>query len=291
MQDSLRPSLRPDFRASQKQLGDFRTPERLSAHYVLERDLSDQLRGAARETRPQVYTKIYHELFTSLPDHPQRQGNPEARARVRAQLGRIKKHIRPHSAFLELGCGDAALGWAVAPYVSTAYGLDVTDALIDFGAGPKNFTFLHTKGIEIPLSDETVDFAYSNQLMEHLHPEDAADQLSEVCRVLKPGGRYVCITPSRVAGPHDVSCYFDYEASCLHLREYDYKELRSLFRAAGFRSFSCAVWIQRRETHVPYAAIRILETSLMALPPQIRTYLARLSPIQSVLGLNAIALK
>jgi predicted SAM-dependent methyltransferase len=35
---------------------------------------------------------------------------------------------------------------------------------------------------------ESVDLAYSNQLMEHLHPDDASEQLANVYRALKPGG-------------------------------------------------------------------------------------------------------
>jgi hypothetical protein len=32
--------------------------------------------------------------------------------------------------------------------------------------------------------------------MEHLHPEDAFEQLRNIIRALAPGGRYVCITPT-----------------------------------------------------------------------------------------------
>ena len=291
MQNQSWPPLRPDFRRRQHSLGDDRPADRVLAHYVLERGLSDRLRSASREDRSLVYTEVYRELFASLPDHPQRRPIQEGLARADAQLHQIARQLLQQSVFLEIGCGDAALGFAAARQVHTAYGLDVTDALIDFSKAPPNFRFLRTRGVEIPLPAEEVDFAYSNQLLEHLHPEDAADQLREVCRVLKPGGRYRCITPSRVTGPHDISCYFDYEATCFHLREYDYGALRSLFRKAGFRNFRCTAPIRGRELRLPYAAIRALERSLLLLPAHIRASLTRLGLAQAILGLSVVATK
>jgi hypothetical protein len=63
--------------------------------------------------------------------------------------------------------------------------------------------------------------------MEHLHPEDALEQLQKIRRTLARGGVYVCITPNRVNGPHDVSGLFDDEARGLHLREYSTRWSRS----------------------------------------------------------------
>jgi SAM-dependent methyltransferase len=261
------------------------------AHYVLERELSDRLRHAPPEARSTLYTEVYRELFASLPDHPQRRSHQDVVAQVGLQLRRIAGRLQPGCVFLELGCGDAALGFAVAGRVRTVYGLDVTDALIDFAGAPPNFRFLGTAGVEIPLPDAEVDLAYSNQLMEHLHPDDAVDQLTEVHRVLKSGGHYVCITPSRVTGPHDVSCYFDYAATCLHLREYDYGMLRALLRGAGFRDFSCSASIRGREVTFPYPLIRAAERSLLLLPSSLRANLTSFGAVQAILGLTVVAVK
>ena len=63
--------------------------------------------------------------------------------------------------------------------------------------------------------------------------------------MLRDGGSYVCITPSRVNGPHDCSAQFedipcpvregDYHANGLHLKEYTTRELMVLFRRRRFR--------------------------------------------------------
>lgn len=285
------PRLRPDFASRRHTYGDPRTAERVLAHYLVERRLSDRLRSAPPESRSTVYGEVYHELFAALPDHPQHRAATADRQRIDAQLRRLGGHLRPGATFLEIGCGDAALATAAAPHVGIAYGLDVTDALIDFAAAPANFRFLRTPGVAIPLPDGSVDFAYSNQLMEHLHPDDAADQLAEVYRVLKPGGCYLCVTPSRVSGPHDISCYFDYQATGLHLREYDYGALRRLCRRAGFRRLACSAVVRGRDIRLPYPALRAAEMALLLLPARLRAAVTGAAPVQAILGLNVVAAK
>lgn len=291
MQDLSCPRLRPDFRKRQRLLGDNRPADRLVAHYILERSLSDRLRRASAECRSLVYAQVYRDLFISVSDHLQHRGNHHRSSRVYWQLRQITRKLSSDAVFLEIGCGDAALVFAVSHNVCTAYGLDVTDELIDFEAAPPNFTFLPTAGVEIPLPSNSVDFAYSDQVMEHLHPDDASNQLAEVYRVLKPGAHYICVTPSRVTGPHDISCYFDYEATCFHLKEYDYAALRALFRKAGFRNLACTATVRGYEMHLPYHAIRALERSLLMLPLRIRAHVTHFGALHAVLGLNLTAQK
>jgi hypothetical protein len=106
-----------------------------------------------------------------------------------------------------------------------------------------------------------VDLAYSNQVIEHLHPDDAAEQLSNILAVLKQGGRYICITPSRLDGPHDVSRFFDDTATCFHLKEYTHSELRNLFLRVGFQRVDAYAGYQRKGIYlrIPFAAMLFLE--------------------------------
>ena len=78
-----------------------------------------------------------------------------------------------------------------------------------------------------------MDLVFSNQLMEHLHPDDAEAELQSIFTALKPAGYYVCITPNRLTGPHDISRDFEESATGLHLKEYSTSELDSLFRRTG----------------------------------------------------------
>jgi SAM-dependent methyltransferase len=285
------PKFRPDFDRLLWVRGERRSLERLIAHYKLERELSDRLRAAPREQRSSVYTAVYTELFTSLPDHPQRAERGHDADDVRMQIRKLDPFLTPDSTFLEIGCGDSSLTFAAARRVAMAYGVDVTDALVDFAVAPPNFKLLKTSGIEIPLPDASIDLAYSHQFLEHIHPDDAKDQVREVYRVLKFGGRYLCITPSRLTGPHDISCFFNYDARGLHLKEYDYGSLRALFSQAGFREIFNLAWIKGRQIKLPYRVARAVEQSLWALPISVRAMLTQTRPIQAIMGLNAIAKK
>jgi SAM-dependent methyltransferase len=270
---------------------DHRSAERVLAHYELERELADRLRCAPADARPRMYTEVYRELFASLPDHPQHRSLPQTSDHADGQFRRIASRLQPGCVFLEIGCADAALGFAAARRAGTVYGLDVTDAVVDVAKAPPNFRFLPTDGVEIPLPAGEVDVAYSHQVMEHLHPDDAAEQLAEIHRVLKIGGLYICITPSRVSGPHDVSCYFDYEATGLHLKEYDYGILRAMFRRAGFRKISGVVSRRGYEIRLPDFAIRAAERGLLTLPLHLRASVTSLGPVQVILGLTVLAVK
>jgi SAM-dependent methyltransferase len=283
--------LKSDYRQIQRQVGDTRTAESLMAHYELERRLADRLRGSSRDERAWLYTDVYSELFASLPDHPQNTPTAGPRSeRIAKEVRLLRPLLTPDSVYLELGCGDAALPFALAGLVGRAIALDITDVLVDFASAPPNFEFLKTPGIEIALPDNSVDVVYSNQLMEHLHVDDVAGQLREIIRVLKPGGKYLCITPSRVTGPHDVSIFFDETATGFHLREYDYGSIREIFLDAGFNRVSFLVVVGgRRLATPPYAALRALERALLLAPKRYWRSVSRL--LTPLMGITAVGAK
>ncbi len=284
---SLSPPLKRNHQAIQKQYGDVRPPERLIAHYELERKLSNRLRAASRCERPLVYAEVYSELFDGLPDHPQKSAGTAADKRVADRMRLLRPLLKPEDVYLEIGCGSAALPFALAGLAGQVFGLDVTDALIDFAAAPSNFQFVRTGGIEIALRDESVDLAHSDQLIEHLHVDDAEPQLREIHRVLKRGGQYLCSTPNRVTGPHDISVYFDEVATGFHMREYDYGSLRTLLLGVGFRLVQFPLVVRGfRLATPPYSLLRGIELALQAIPPIRR---ARIAGI--VMGITALATK
>jgi SAM-dependent methyltransferase len=123
-----------------------------------------------------------------------------------------------------------------------------------------------TDGTSIPVPEGSVDVAFSNQLMEHLHPDDALVQLRNIHRALAAGGRYVCFTPSRITGPYDVSRHFDRVATGFHLHEYTTGELVRLFRRVGFRRVELLVRAGRHIRATATWPVTLAETLLTALP-------------------------
>lgn len=272
---------------------DRRSPQRLCAHYELERRLAARLRAATPEERSRLYGEVYAELFASMPDHPQHTAQPENRlGRVDNQIRNIRPWLTPDAVFLEIGCGDAAMSFRVSPLVSAAYGLDVTGAMVPAQTAPPNFHFLLSDGRSVKLADETVDLAFSDQLMEHLHHDDAQVQLREILRVLKPGGRYWISTPSRLTGPHDISRYFAYEAQGFHLKEYDYASLAQALQQAGFRQVR--YYIGRgglRQFRLPTILATAIEGAMGLLPPAPRSRLTDHRLAALLFGINALAVK
>ncbi len=214
-----------------------RTKEQLLEHYKIEKKLAKRLRSASARERRYLYSSLYDEMFRLVPLHPQmtQKSSPEKTKRsIDAQMEFIKPFLRRDIAFMELGPGDCAFVCEASRFVKKAYAIDVSSTITNNITLPQNFRLIISDGSSIPLPPNSINVAYSNQLMEHLHPDDAAEQLKNVYRSLVPGGVYICITPSRLSGPHDISKYFDKVATGFHLKEYTTLELNNLFKQAGF---------------------------------------------------------
>lgn len=271
-----------------------RTPEQRLEHYRIERALADRLRTADRAGRRGLYSSVYDELFRSVPDHPQLARVADAGARSRdlaRQMAVVGRFLRPGLTYLELGPGDCAVALEVARNAGKVYAVEVSEEITRGIDPPPNFELLITDGAEVPVPPGSVDLIYSNQLMEHLHPEDAAEQLANVARAMKPGGRYVCITPNALSGPHDISGHYDDHPTGFHLREYTVGELVVLFRGVGFTRFRLIVGA--RGVYLPFTLpvwpVRAAEWALARVPPGARRWLARSWAVKPVLGVNLVA--
>lgn len=285
-------SFRLDIERLRSVNNEVRSPERLRAHYEIETILASRLRVSQLEERGSLYTDLYAELFARLPDHPQHRTDPaKRRQNTTNQVAFLRRHLCPGDIFVEVGCGDAAVTQELAPFVQAAIGVDVTPVLIDQAGAPANFSFVQTNGTALALDTGYADLVYSNQLMEHLHPDNAEQQLQEVCRVLKPGGAYICSTPSRITGPHDISCYFGHEPTGFHLREYDHASLAAMFRGAGFRSARALVTVKGRQMTLPVAAVGLVEQAVLRLPRAVRTRLTSIGPVRNLAGIMLIGRK
>lgn len=276
-----------------KMYRDPRPMDRIKVHYDLERRLADRLRDSDVETRKVLYTQLYDELFDSLPDHPRffrRQS--EHLPSLRKQLNLLRPMVRRSDVFLEVGAGDCRLSFAIAPHVRRAIAVDVSDKVHDPDDAPANFEFVKSNGLDLGVPPGSIDFVYSNQLMEHLHVDDAKQQLLNIHETLRPGGRYYCITPNAVSGPHDVSRYFDETPHGFHMKEYRYRELVDLFKSAGFSKVSVVLaGAGRKLATVPPFATTPFETVLVQLPWGLRQRIARSKPFRIFLGIKLVATK
>jgi SAM-dependent methyltransferase len=271
-----------------------RSPERLREHYLIERELADRLRSAGREERRHLYTALYDELFRRVLDHPQLTRKADSENRASAVAGRMSllgRFLGPETVYLEVGPGDCALALEVARHAKQVYAVDVSEEITGGLDMPGNFRRVISDGCSIPVPAGEVDLAFSDQLMEHLHPEDALEQLRNIYGALREGGHYICITPNSLSGPHDVSEYFDEVATGFHLKEYTIGELASLFRATGFRSVRVLVGARGRFIGIPASLLRMVEGAVAVLPRRLGKRAARGLPLRLILGITLIATK
>lgn len=104
---------------------------------------------------------------------------------------------RPADRALDLGAGTGLLALALAPRVAHVTAVDVSEAMVDRLAqnaakeGLTNVEAVVGDLRSLPLEDESVDLVVSNYAFHHLDDTGKELALSEVRRVLLPGGRMV----------------------------------------------------------------------------------------------------
>ena len=166
-----------------------------------------------------------------------------------------------------MGPGDCSLSLEVAKCVKKVYAIDVSRQITKNFSVPENLELIISDGSSIPVPENSINIAYSNQLMEHLHPDDAVEELQNIYKALMPGGIYICITPSRLSGPHDISAYFEKVAKGFHLKEYTNAELTKLFRKVGFSKIDIIENGKKISKLIP---IKMCEKLLTLLPYSLR---------------------
>ena len=276
--------------------GDERPEHEIREHYAVEVQLADRLRASTKIARvsENLYAILYDELYRRVPHHQQltRKASAEGTAKsLRWQYGMVGRFLHPQTRFLEVGPGDCTLSFKVAPKVEQVYAVDISAIITSHASVPSNFKLVLSDGCEVPLPENSIDVAYSNQLMEHLHPDDAREQLQNIFVTLKPGGRYICVTPNKVNGPWDISYCCDQEARGFHLKEYSMDELAHLFRAVGFRKLSAYAGARGYYVRFPLFLIIRLENFLSLLPFRIRSGIGRSLLFRAMMGIRLVGMK
>jgi SAM-dependent methyltransferase len=279
-----------------------RTLEQIREHFELEKRLANKLRYSGKEERRHLYSALYDELYRQIPHHPRmtQKMDPETqRQRVSDQLRLIMHAMRARKGlaldrtctFLEIGPGDCSLSFKVADFAKAVYAIDVSELATRGSKYPDNFHLIISDGSSISVPKDSINIAYSNQLMEHLHPDDALEQLQNIFEVLAPEGMYICVTPNRLYGPSDISKYFDEVATGFHLREYTNTELTDLFKQVGFSKVNRLFRLKGNYMFIPMWSFRWLEILLGILPLTLSKKLSRWSPVSKLLFIRMVAIK
>jgi SAM-dependent methyltransferase len=149
----------------------------------------------------------------------------------------IHKHLFPFSdkKVLEIGCGSGRITKSLCRLFEHVHAVDISPTMLrkarDFVASP-NVTFIESDGSNVPVSPNSVDFAFSYIVYQHFPSREAIRKSFEgVSSALRPGGIFkVQIRGERHPDPQHWSWGPDYNAI-------DAKELAS---QSGFQIISMA---------------------------------------------------
>lgn len=105
---------------------------------------------------------------------------------------------------LEIGCGSGGITHYFAKNAAQLF--DVTGVDIhDNRQVKEGYHFIKTSGVVLPFPDNSFDVVITNHVIEHVGEKDAqVEHLSEIARVLKPGGQGYLAVPNRwmITEPH-----------------------------------------------------------------------------------------
>jgi SAM-dependent methyltransferase len=147
----------------------------------------------------------------------------------------LSSKLTPGEAVLDLGCGTGDFTALMAETGAAAVGAEVAESALDRARASHpglTFTLVPLEG-PLPFEDSTFTLVWASEVIEHV--ADTARWLSEVRRVLAPGGRLLLTTPAhgRLAmALRGVEAYSDPVGDHLHL--YTRRSLLGLLDDFGF---------------------------------------------------------
>lgn len=138
----------------------------------------------------------------------------------RSKLAYVEAAKRVEGRVLEIGTGTGYGVDIIAPHAVQYVTLDKCRSE-ELPEMPSNVEFVQCAVPPLPFEDESFDYVVSFQVIEHIRRDK--EFVSEVYRVLKPGGRFIVSTPNR---PMSLT------RNPWHVREYtaeQFGELLSIF--------------------------------------------------------------
>jgi 2-polyprenyl-6-hydroxyphenyl methylase/3-demethylubiquinone-9 3-methyltransferase len=183
-------------------------------------------------------------------EYAEQHGDPDRLLAYRLDLVRTHAELRPTDVVLDVGCGNGHHLLALAPHIRRGIGVDLSPGMIGVARArvcgspwQRRLSFAVDNGEELAqVAPASVDAAICIGALEHML--DKAAVLASVYRVLRPGGRFFCLTPD---GQHP---WYRTIAPLLGLatkhlstdRFLTRAELAGMLRRAGFRRARFGSW-------------------------------------------------
>jgi ubiquinone/menaquinone biosynthesis C-methylase UbiE len=246
--------------------------------FEFERVLRERILRSCKNEREAVVEQAYAELFQRFPDHSVFLATQEeADRKGKLGSGLIIPLSTRGSNVLEIGCGRGDVLVALGRAGRVCTGVEISRHMLDLCSKlDVKITYGSADTLDFPA--DSFDVVFSQEVLEHLHPEDVPRHFAEAFRVLRPNGILAVETPNRRTGPQDISRGFTRVAEGLHLKEWTVRELIQLFQKAGFvriRGLLAPQFIARRSevihrfARVP-AIVKYFQDFLLVFVPTLR---------------------
>lgn len=249
-----------------------------AAQFEFERILRDRILSSLKKDREAIVERAYTELFERFPDHSVfLTTREEAKRKGKLGSGLIMPLSKPGSNVLEVGCGRGDVLMALAERGRICTGTEISSHMLEL-CNRLDVKIVRGSADSLYFPSGSFDVVFSQEVLEHLHPEDVPRHFAEAFRVLRPNGILAVETPNRRTGPQDISRGFTCVAGGLHLKEWTIRELIQQFQKAGFvkiRGLLAPQFIARRSeaihrfARVP-AIVKYFQDLLLVFVPTLR---------------------
>lgn len=154
---------------------------------------------------------------------------------------------------LDVACGPGILSAAIARSAREVTAFDLTPQMLNKAAqhcaeaGVGNVSFREGNAAELPFVNAAFDAAVTRLSVHHF--DQPGRVMSEIFRVLRPGGRFVVadVISSEVPAESELQNAIEILRDPSHVRMLPGSELTSLVKEAGFAIESLTTWDKPRE--------------------------------------------
>jgi 2-polyprenyl-6-hydroxyphenyl methylase/3-demethylubiquinone-9 3-methyltransferase len=205
-------------------------------------------------------------FFDACAEHyAEAHGDAASLLRYRLGLIRGRAHVQPSDVLLEIGYGNGRHLLGLADSFARGIGIDLSPVMLrvarrQMARSPWGQKLQITVDLAEQLgsvANASIDVAFSVGALEHML--DKGRVVASVFRVLRPGGRFICLTPNgyylwyRWLAPL-CSLETRHQSTDWYLSR---RQLAHLLNTAGFRDLAFSYWtfIPRGDMHPVYAAL------------------------------------
>lgn len=215
--------------------------EQVRHHADLEGALTDRILASSPEERGRVVSDAYSTLYREIDWLVSTGGQGDGEVWLSL--------MHRGAAVYEIGSGSGRL----ANYLNQ-HGVHCTrtDISAERNSVAGDGVTAVTDGVNLSeFTDIRYDYVISDQVVEHLHPDDIFRHFSECKKILKPGGSYIVRAPNRFLGPCDLSRVFGTkEAIFMHLHEFQWQDVREIEKTCGYRTVQAVFKIPKTRTFI-----------------------------------------